>query len=472
MPTRKGNEGAGEFASLLDQAAAAVVQGADPDDVAAQYGEAAGRLHPLLEVVAQLRVLREPPPPASLAAARVRFLARAQELRSRRSARRSRSSTGVVAWSWPRLGGVALRPVVSLVLVAILFSLVGYTAQAAGASLPGSPLYPVKLVVEQTQVTLATDREARAHLQVTFAARRLDEIQRLAEAGRQPDPAALSRLAQQWEASVQAIASLPEGERTALLAQALEALSREREALRRLLGRCPPEVQEPLLATLAWTEETELRLRKSLTKPEDFREPAEPAAERPAVVLPSETPTPPAPTPTPEAQATPTPVPPQVRKARPRLSPPPATPTATQRPPRRARTATPTATPEPPTPTATPRPTPTPTPKPPTPTATPTAPPPEPTATPTGIRLDPTPTDTASPAPVTPALTPTPTPTATPTPGRTPRPFEPVPPTLTPPTKPPPTLLPPPPRPTSGPDKPAKPPPPWMTPEPAPLPGM
>lgn len=465
MPTRKGDQGAVEFEGLLDQAAAAVLEGDDPETVAAKYGEAAGRLHPLLEVVAQLRVLREPPPPASLAAARVRFLARARELRTRRAARRSRSSPGIVARPWPRLGGAALRPVVSLVLVAILFSLVGYTAQAASASLPGSPLYPVKLVVEQTQVVLAVDREARAHLQVTFAARRLDEIQRLAEAGRQPDSAALTRLARQWETSIQTIASLPEGERTALLIQALEALSREQEALRHLLGQCPPTAQEPLLATLALAQETELRLRKSLTRPEDFREPTEPPESQPAVAIPLETPAPPLPTSTPEAEATPTPVSPQVRKAKPRLPRPTATLTATQRPPQRARTPTPT--PEPASPTPTPRPTKaftpvptrtaTPTPTPVQPTETPTAPPPEPTATPTGIRLDPTPTDTASPAPLTPA--PTPTPTATPTPGRTPRPFEPLPPTLTPPTKPPPTLLPPPPRPTSRPDKPVKPPP-------------
>ncbi|MGQ9713311.1 MAG: DUF5667 domain-containing protein [Anaerolineae bacterium] len=410
MGTRRvTGEGSREFETLLDQAAGAVLQGADPGAVASRYGDIGGRLRPLLEVVAQLQVLREPPPPASLAAARVRFLARAQDLRAKRAARRSTGSPGIVAWPWPRLGDALLRPLVSLVLVALLFSLVGYTAQAASTSLPGSPLYPVKLAVERTQVALAADREVEAHLEVAFAARRLDEIQRLAEAGHPPDPTTLTRLERQWEASLRAIALLRTDQKALLLAQTLGTLSYGRESLNRLMDRASPEVRERLQLALRFTEETELMVREALARPDEFRGPGSrpPLVDRPVPAPSPEGPPPtlappdPDPSPAPEPPTpTPTPTPPEVQRPRPIPSPPAPSPTAT-----------------PPPPTATPKPT-----KPPKPTPTPT---PTPTATPT-------PTD---------AL-PEPTPTATPTL----QPFEPPPPPLTPrPSKPPLPIFPPPP---------------------------
>ncbi len=469
--TSKGSCG---FEILLDQAAGAVLQGADPAAVASQYGEAEGRLRPLLEVVARLQVLREPPPPASLAAGRARFLARARDLRARRVARRSHGSPGIVAWPWPRLGDALLRPAMSLVLVVLLFSLVGYTAQAASASLPGSPLYPVKLAVERTQVALAADQEVEAHLEVAFATRRLDEIHRLAEAGHPPDPGCLRRLERQWETTLRAIASLRTDRKALLLAQALGSLSYERESLRRLMERASPEVRERLQLALFLTEEMELTVRKALARPDEFRGPQgrPPAVSQPAppAALP-ETPTPsqalaePIPSPTPEPP-TPMPTPPQVPRPQPSPTPPvpsptPEPPTATPKPtkppkPTHTPTATPapTSTPEP----ATPMPTETPTPEPATPPPTPTAsrtpepfePPPPvltpptptptctPTATPTDALPEPTSTLTATAEP--------PTPEPTPTAGYTPQPFEPPPPTLTPrPPKPPPPILPPPP---------------------------
>ncbi|MGC8839558.1 MAG: DUF5667 domain-containing protein, partial [Anaerolineae bacterium] len=314
-------EGSCGFEVLLDQAAGAVLQGGDPAAVASQYGEAGNRLRPLLEVVARLQVLREPPPPASLAAGRARFLVHAQDLRARRAARRSHGSPGIVAWPWPRLGDALLRPVMSLILVALLFSLVGYTAQAASASLPGSPLYPVKLAMERTQVALAPDQEIEAHLEVAFTTRRLDEIHRLAEAGHPPDPASLRRLEHQWEAALRAIALLRADQKALLLAQALGTLSYERDTLHHLMDCASPEVRERLQAVLLLAEEMELTARKALANPDEFRGPQgrPPAVSHPAPAPSPEVPTaPPAlqdptPSPTPEPP-TPAPTPPEVRK--------------------------------------------------------------------------------------------------------------------------------------------------------------
>lgn len=477
---RDKGEGSFGFEVLLDQAAGAVLQGADPAAVASEYGEMGGRLRPLLEMVARLQILREPPPATSLAAARVRFLAHAQAVRARRAARRSRGSPGIVAWPWPRLGDALLRPVVSLVLVALLFSLVGYTAQAASVSLPGSPLYPVKLAVERTQVALAPDQEIEAHLEIAFTTRRLDEIQRLAGAGRPPDPASLQRLERQWETTLRAIALLRTDRRALLLTQALGTLSYERESLLRLLDGTSPEVRERLQAALLLTEEMELTIRKALASPDEFRGPESrpPTVSQPGPVALPETPTPappveePTPSPTLEPP-TPVPTPPEVQRPQPTPTLPAPSPTATHLPPTatpkptkparptRTPTATPTAYPATPTPTETPTaepPTPTPTAghtpqpfDPPLPTLLPPTPTPTSTPTATGIPVDPTPTETPwaelpTPTPTETATAEPPTPTPTPTAGYTPQPFDPPLPTLTPwPPKLPPPMLPPPP---------------------------
>jgi hypothetical protein len=59
-------------------------------------------------------------------------------------------------------------------LVAVFLLGAGSVVASAGAS-PTSPLYPVKRIVEQTRLLLATDAEQRALLHAEFARRRLDE---------------------------------------------------------------------------------------------------------------------------------------------------------------------------------------------------------------------------------------------------------------------------------------------------------
>ena len=58
------------------------------------------------------------------------------------------------------------------------------SAAASGNSLPGDPLYPVKLAVENAQLAVAFDPAARARLHAQFADVRLTEAQRLIAAGR------------------------------------------------------------------------------------------------------------------------------------------------------------------------------------------------------------------------------------------------------------------------------------------------
>jgi hypothetical protein len=83
------------------------------------------------------------------------------------------------------------RPVVRVAYagaLAVALLVGGVTAAAASSdSLPGDPLYGVKLSVEQAQLATTLDSAARARLQLQFADVRLAEAQRLFAMGRVKD---------------------------------------------------------------------------------------------------------------------------------------------------------------------------------------------------------------------------------------------------------------------------------------------
>jgi hypothetical protein len=83
------------------------------------------------------------------------------------------------------------RPVVRLAYtgaIAVALAAGGVSAAAAsGDSLPGDPLYGVKLGVERVQLATTFDSAARARLQLQFADVRLAEAQRLFAMGRVKD---------------------------------------------------------------------------------------------------------------------------------------------------------------------------------------------------------------------------------------------------------------------------------------------
>jgi len=144
-----------------------------PDDRAA--------LVSLLRLSVELNTLGAPSPdPAFRLRARNRMLAVAQQ--RRRDQQRS-------PFHWmPR---PAMRLAIS---AACSLALVGaglITAAAAGTSLPGDPLYGVKLGVERAQLAVTLNASDRARLQLQFANLRLQEAQAMFARGRSQDAMAL-----------------------------------------------------------------------------------------------------------------------------------------------------------------------------------------------------------------------------------------------------------------------------------------
>lgn len=117
------------------------------------------------------------------------------------------------------------RPVFRLALAGaftVALAVGGLTAAAASEnSLPGDPLYGVKLGAERVQLALTLDSASRARLQLHFADVRLDEAQRLFSLGRKQEAV---RLVNQYDAAVvqfnQSVAA------TALDSNAVDDLSR------------------------------------------------------------------------------------------------------------------------------------------------------------------------------------------------------------------------------------------------------
>jgi len=102
----------------------------------------------------------------------------------------------VTKWPWFRYNS-QVKPIpyrrrfsmasVILVIVLTLSAIGGGTAYAAQDSLPGDALYPVKLVTEQMRMMLPGDDVVKAERALSFAERRMGEIEALAEKGRPQD---------------------------------------------------------------------------------------------------------------------------------------------------------------------------------------------------------------------------------------------------------------------------------------------
>jgi hypothetical protein len=139
-------------------------------EVLRRHPEDRDELISLLRLSIDVGRLPQPAPdPAFRLRARNRMLASAQERRRRRR---------------PALVS-ALRP--ALAAAAVLVALTGGMTVAASNSLPGEPLYGVKIGLEQVRLTATFNPADRARLRLNLADRRLDEAQRLVALGRVED---------------------------------------------------------------------------------------------------------------------------------------------------------------------------------------------------------------------------------------------------------------------------------------------
>jgi hypothetical protein len=147
------------------------------DQVVGQYPELADELRPELEVVIWLREKGRSlePRPGFLTASRSRLM---QQIHQETFTGQSRVSSWGQFWrhlssqlAWQ--AGAAL-----LVLLSLLF-MSSQTINATRNAIPGQALYPLKLLVEKTRLSLAPNDYQAAQLYVDFSLRRQNEIEEL-----------------------------------------------------------------------------------------------------------------------------------------------------------------------------------------------------------------------------------------------------------------------------------------------------
>ena len=159
-----------EFNHILNECLERLlIKGESIEQCLQSYPEQAAQLKPLLQT-AQVanKALAIQPRADFKARARYQFHSALEEAASGRS-------RPLFGW-FPRWATVA-----TIALVLLLVG--GGTVVAAGNSMPGNPLYPVKLATEQVRLTLTPSQMGKASLCAEFADRRVAEIIYMANKG-------------------------------------------------------------------------------------------------------------------------------------------------------------------------------------------------------------------------------------------------------------------------------------------------
>lgn len=237
-----------ETTEVLDIALERLRNGEPISTVVADHPQVGEELSPFLETAQALRLLSAVtmPPPEALREDKNTFVAHLTDLQQQPVSRpapvrlkgwASRQISEIRATIIPRQQKerrMSALLVKATVIVAIALGTVGGTVAAADASLPGSPVYGVKLSLEEVRLAVATEPEADVELYMRFAQERVREMARLVETGRTADDALLSRLRLHLESALQLAEQMPEEARVRQMARIREAVRDQEQEMARL----------------------------------------------------------------------------------------------------------------------------------------------------------------------------------------------------------------------------------------------
>lgn len=235
------------FMQALERCLQEADRGRDLEAIVEQYPQYADELRSLLEVASAVErhYAAVPEPPGGLAAGRARFLAAARQHRLKEGTQTASRRTAWQPRLLRRLAGVALAIAIGIAAAG------GGVAWAASESLPGTPLYPVKLSIEEARLTLASSPYARVSLALRFAEERVEEIQALAEAGLPVPEEVVTRMELHLGQALMEAMAAPEGERLGLLERVAERTQRQAQVLEQVRAGAPEHAQPALSHALA-----------------------------------------------------------------------------------------------------------------------------------------------------------------------------------------------------------------------------
>ena len=198
-----------------------------------------------------------------------KFLSQAKNIQPLRNpVRASRTRVGVpLRKSWvPQLAAI--------LAVALLFALssIGGTVYAAQGSLPDDFLYPLKILTEDIQIGLESNPEERLDLYVSFANRRLEEIEAQFLAGEKISPNALARLEKLSKKMLQQAAQMGEQGLENALRQVQGALELQNQLMTKLQKQTPGPGEQGLVKAQEKINSRLQLVENGLLEPQGFQE--------------------------------------------------------------------------------------------------------------------------------------------------------------------------------------------------------
>lgn len=208
------------------------------------------------QLIQRLQRLKNAPArnPHAAARGRARFLAEAASLQARPL--RSPLSFRRLAWSFALL----------LAFLLLFGGSIG-TALAAQDALPGQPLYPLKLAIEDGRLALSADPQRQIDLLLEFNDRRIQEINQLAAQGQIPPAETAQRLEAHLRQALQIAAGMDDPAMMAALHQIRMRLEIQERTLSASQGEAGAILQQTRLMLQSRLGEIE----ENLSNPERFR---------------------------------------------------------------------------------------------------------------------------------------------------------------------------------------------------------
>ncbi len=248
------------------------------------YPLQADDLHPLLVTAVTLEKISPitRPAPEMLATNRDEFLAQVSQLPTATvsptpSMRLKRWITNYLPhrvgpdWSQKEPRRMTTLLAKAALIVALLFGATGGTAVLAADSMPDSTLYPIKLAMEETRLSLADNSVEEANIHLSLAETRLQEMMQMALANHAPDEETLTRLQTHYEAALQLAAYMPDEAMNTFLIQTQERIQTQTQNLTHTQARVSGPAQETLDLANGVMSQVRQQVETGLQEPQTFR---------------------------------------------------------------------------------------------------------------------------------------------------------------------------------------------------------
>lgn len=303
----------------LDAVLTRLADGERIDACLADYPDLADELSSLIETRMRLDIpLPVPALPKEAWEARRRQFVAAARAYDRVVPARPGLFQRVLAWLsavWRMPQGALRIARVAAVLALAVVGLAGLN-QVAEASMPDSPLYPLKLGIEDARLSLTFDPREQAQLAMAFVVERADELERLANSGSQVPAAVEQQLVKELSVALSSAARVDVQETSPVLMQLSQLAETQRLRLAQLAENSVSADRDALRSAEQALVHARMQAQAGMDDPEGFHfKPLSPLTS-PLPVEPGETPTPsatvigsPIETATPQPTGTPLPTP-------------------------------------------------------------------------------------------------------------------------------------------------------------------